>query len=534
MDSVSQSPKHSAKSDSVVVKNHSQKGLHICECADEWSEPIPLPDLRPPVKELKKDLIPIPLRGWLLDTAERMQIPPDFSAAATIVALGSIIGRGCGIHPKQQDDWLVVPNLWGAAIGRPSMMKTPAMTEAFKPIDQLEIDAREEHSSSVDGYNFDMLVKEESEKSFRVALKKAMTAGDDPTVDLLREQYRSARCSRTVEPVRKRYCTSDATPEKICHLLNENPRGMLLKRDELIGWLANLDRDGRENARSLFLEAWNGTGRYTYDTIKDGTIDVEALCLSVFGAITPGRLSSYIYQAIKGGAGDDGLMQRFQLAVWPDAPKDWKLVDRWPDTAAKSRVHEIFNALSRVIPGTETTSNSVIPALRFESDAQSVFNSWLQELENRLRKTSTLAPALESHLAKYRSLMPSLALIYHLVDVVDGIAAPGPVSAQAAVMSVGMCEYLESHALRIYSGGTSPGTESAREIIKRIQKGDIKEGATIREIWRPQWSHLTTSEEVQAGLEILQLYDWLTVKTVKTGGRPSQAISLNPRISHTV
>ena len=93
-----------------------------------------------------------------------------------------------------------------------------------------------------------------------------------------------------------------------------------------------------------------------------------------------------------------------------------------------------------------------------------------------------------------------------------------------------MCEYLESHALRIYSGGSAPGMESAKEIIRRIKKGDIKDGFTIREIWRPQWSRLTTSEEVHAGLGILELYDWLTVKTVKTGGRSTQSVSLNPRI----
>jgi hypothetical protein len=28
------------------------------------------------------------------------------------VVAGSLIGRKVGIHPKRQDDWLVVPNLW--------------------------------------------------------------------------------------------------------------------------------------------------------------------------------------------------------------------------------------------------------------------------------------------------------------------------------------------------------------------------------------------------------------------------------------
>lgn len=109
---------------------------------DEWPDPSPLPEGLPPVKPLEPDMIPLPLRGWLMDAAERLQIPPDFSTAAAVVALGSIIGRGCGINPKCHDDWLVVPNLWGAVVGRPSLMKTPALMEAFRHLTRLEVDAK--------------------------------------------------------------------------------------------------------------------------------------------------------------------------------------------------------------------------------------------------------------------------------------------------------------------------------------------------------------------------------------------------------
>ena len=40
---------------------------------------------------------------------------------------------------------------------------------------------------------------------------------------------------------------------------------------------------------------------------------------------------------------------------------------------------------------------------------------WRADLENRLHK-GDMAPALESHLAKYRKLVPALALINHLAD----------------------------------------------------------------------------------------------------------------------
>ena len=53
-------------------------------------------------------------------------------------------------------------------------------------------------------------------------------------------------------------------------------------------------------------------------------------CLNAFGGIQPGPLSSYVYQAVQDEQGADGLLQRFQLTVWPDPPKSWRNVDRYP------------------------------------------------------------------------------------------------------------------------------------------------------------------------------------------------------------
>lgn len=64
---------------------------------------------------------------------------------------------------------------------------------------------------------------------------------------------------------------NDATVEKLGELLNDNPRGLIQVRDELAGWLAPLDQEGREQDRAFWLECWNGTGPYTSDRIGRAT-----------------------------------------------------------------------------------------------------------------------------------------------------------------------------------------------------------------------------------------------------------------------
>jgi putative DNA primase/helicase len=92
----------------------------------------------------------------------------------------------------------------------------------------------------------------------------------------------------------RRYILNDSTVEKLGELLNQNPNGLLLFRDELIGWLRTLDREGHENDRAFYLEAWNGNGSYTYDRIGRGTLHIKAACVSILGGIQPGPLNNYL------------------------------------------------------------------------------------------------------------------------------------------------------------------------------------------------------------------------------------------------
>jgi Protein of unknown function (DUF3987) len=97
------------------------------------------------------------------------------------------------------------------------------------------------------------------------------------------------------------------------------------------GFLHTMDRPGHEDDRAFYCEAWNGTGAYTYDRIGRGTLHIRAACVSVLGGIQPGPLERYL-RDVFGGRGDDGLIQRFQLAVWPDVAGRWQNVDRYPST----------------------------------------------------------------------------------------------------------------------------------------------------------------------------------------------------------
>ena len=496
---------------------------------EQWPTPQPIPDELVPVQKFDYSLLPATFRPWIQDIADRLQCPPDFSAVAAMVAIAAVVGRKIGIRPKRHDDWLVVPNIWGAAIGRAGVMKSPAIAEPLKPLTRLEIEAAKQHKEAIREYEATKMLSKQrraiAEASIKGALKDA--GGKATAMDLARQAVDEDGC----EPIRKRYIVNDSTVEKHGELLRQNPNGYLIHRDELVGLLKSLDKDGQEGSRAFYLEAWNGTGRFTYDRIGRGTIDIESVIFSVMGGITPGPLGDYLRQAVGEGALDDGLMQRFQLAVWPDIAREWHNVDRWPDSEAKHTAYTVFEQLDRLDPksiGAQTDANDEdgIPYLHFTESAQGIFDDWRGKLEATIR-TGDEHRALESHLAKYRSLIPSLALLIHLVD--DG---QGAVTDGALQRAIGWGNYLESHARRIFAVAISPDIPAAKALAKRLLNGDLKDEFSLKDVYRPCWSGLNTRALAQSAADVLMDLDWLAEhrETAPGAFKPSTTYRINPKV----
>src|SRR5580704_1794638 len=115
--------------------------------------PIPLPNMLAEVKPFNPDMLPAAIKDFILDVADRQQSPIDFVAVAAICGLAALLGRKAVIYPKQLDDWAVVPNQWGAIIGRPSAMKSPSMKEALKPLVQIETEEGNQFAITMKRYH---------------------------------------------------------------------------------------------------------------------------------------------------------------------------------------------------------------------------------------------------------------------------------------------------------------------------------------------------------------------------------------------
>ena len=507
----------------VSVGSASQGGF----TANPWPEPAELAEELLPVMAFDAAMLPNSLRGWIEDITERIQCPPDFVAAAAMVALAGSVGRRVGIRPKQRDDWIVVPNLWGAVIGRPGILKSPAIQEAINPLKRLEVDAKKRFDESVKAFEAKAIINDAKKDAAKKKVRDAARDGADLTA--IAESLLSTIEDDGPEPIRERFLINDSTVEKLGELLNENPMGLTCYRDELIGLLKSLDKEGQEGARAFYLEAWNGSGRYTYDRIARGTIDIEAATVSIIGGIQPGPLRGYLNDAVTSGKQDDGLLQRFQVTVWPDVGGAWKLIDRYPNSAKRNQAYAVYFRLATLDAnecGAERDEFDPdgIPFLRFTPAAQNEFNAWLGTLETHLRANEE-HPAIDSHFAKYRSLVPSLALLIHLADGERGAVGVGPLR-QALLWA----QYLATHARRLYALAINPDVFAAKALARKLLDRSLVGRFTARDVYRKGWTHLPNKDAVMRAVGVLIEHDWLRESVDRSSGAQKTVFEINPRI----
>ena len=111
------------------------------------------------------------------------------------------------------------------------------------------------------------------------------------------------------EPQVPRLRQSDVTIERVATLLaSAAPKGLLVTRDELAGWLTGMT-SYNEAGRAFWIEAYGGRPYRVERQKHPQPIEVPRLAIAVAGGTQPEKLAELMREA------DDGLLARFCLVL---------------------------------------------------------------------------------------------------------------------------------------------------------------------------------------------------------------------------
>lgn len=492
--------------------------------AQASGEPIPWgePDLllvrqeTTAAPELPLPIFPTAWARWIKEAAEGAGAPPAFVATALLAAAGAVIGNAR--WPSPWHPWKEPPAINVALVGRPSSGKSPALDQVQELIAILETETNEDWSQRQLEHKRATLETTERLKRYEADLKEAVRLGNAPP-----EMTEDHVAPEPIE--RRRLVSTDTTIEKAARLSKANPRGLLLIRDELAGWLGSMDRyaNGAGGDRAFWLQAYGGRS-WTTDRVKDADpVVIPHLVWSIIGTIQPDRAASLLMSG-----DDDGLAARI-LYCWPDPLPPRRPSCQADTEAALNRLRRLRN-----IPWDGEPEPKLVP---FTEDAAAKLHMWrieVAELE------SNAAGLMLSWLGKLPGMALRLALIFELLawsEMSDGAPESEKIDEQAITAAITFLrEFGIPMATRTFGAAALPQSERDSRVLARwlLQQRPFPAKINARDLRRRgDGPAIPDAERMEAALRELEAAGWCRPAHRSGGiGRARKDWEINPKLSN--
>jgi DNA polymerase I-like protein with 3'-5' exonuclease and polymerase domains len=456
-----------------------------------------------PYQPFPVEALPEPLREYVRQGAAALGCDPGYVALPALAVAAAAIGNTRVIRLKR--GWEEPCILWTAVVGDSGTLKSPAYLKAVGHFFRTQRRLIQEYKVRLADYRERLAEYKEAKKQ---ADKDGIDPGDPPE-----------------QPVLLRIVCSDSTIEKLAEILEDNPRGVLLARDELAGWLGSFGRyKGKQGGTDLpaWLEFFRA-GNVLIDrkTAERKNTFVERAAVSVTGGIQPGVLA----RALTPEFLDAGLAARLLMAMPPKQRKRWTEAEIDPDT--ERAYHDALDKQQGL--QFDTSSGEDAPhVLHLSAEAKacwvSFYDVWAGEQAGAEGDLAAAFSKLEGYAARF-------TLVHHVLTHVgldtDDRRPVGPRSVEAGVE---LSRWFASEARRIYAT-LSEGAEEreARRLVEfiRTRGGSIM----ARALQKSNSRKYPTAEVAEAALEELVaagLGDWDERPAGFRGGHPSRVFVLHP------
>lgn len=492
------------------------KAIEPIPFAPAWPEPDPRylrEELYPAPPLPLEDVVASRWASWIRQAAEAKAAPPDYVFGSLLSVVGSLVGNTRWAVPWS--GWAEPPTLWVAVIGNPSMNKSPGLDAIVGPLKRVEGAKRAEVQIELAQWRekneIAQLLKSTWKEEARLAAKEGAAIPKIPPA-----------AHPGPHPVMPRFALSDSTVEKLATILEAQPRGTLLARDELAGWLLGMSRySGGGSDRPFWLEAYGGRA-FSVERIGRDPVYVSNLTVGVLGSIQPDRLKSLLTNV-----DDDGLLARF-LPIWPNpAPL------QRPNAPHNERFLE--EAIERLLSLEMTTNEDgqFQPGyVAFTEDASNALDTFRHQVRAWEAQAEGL---LLSFVGKMPGLSVRLSLLLAILDWVGGhTAEPREVTSEVFCRAKHLIEtYFLPMARRAYAGAAGgAGERAGRRLISVLRETGWRQFST-REIRRMERGGLSTMQEINLGIQALEEADLIRAAPTQAstkGGRPKRLYDVNPAL----
>jgi hypothetical protein len=396
--------------------------------------------------EFPMDSMPTILHPLVHAASKSIVCPKDYVAIPLLTTLGGTIGRAYELEVKEGYRESTV--LWTVAVGKPGSAKSPALKIATSGAYLAQNRYMTEYTQKMEQY-------EKDKKVYKKELKQWERNGHGhPPVE-------------PETPILKRNVVSDSTVEALAPIMRDNPRGVMLLRDELAGWITSMNqyKNGKGGDVPFYLESWSG-GPVSVDRKSMGQpLIIPKTYLTVCGTCQPETFKTMLGKSRQ----DDGFSARL-LPYYPEDTQGY-----WSDEgidqslfAPINRLYELFSGFDMI---EDQWGNQESNILTFSGCGKEVFKDAMKR-HHQLKQDYCLTGTVESAWAKQRGHIARLALIIHMIRFHSDETRNINVDKESVLMAERLSLYFLAHIEKIWCRGNIQNIQQEQDLYDKLKNWD--------------------------------------------------------------
>ena len=459
-----------------------------------------------PYRPFPVDVLPAAVSRFINEGAKAMGCDPSYIALPLLAMLAAAIGNSRRIRLKSS--WTEPPVLWPVIVADSGTLKSPAFDLALHPARHRQKRAMKDYERAKAEYLHAREQYDEQLKAWRRA----------------KPEERGERPEEPQAPVCERLWCSDTTVEALADRLSLAPKGLLVARDELSGWLSSFNqyRAGQGGDVAYWLEM-HRAGHLLVDrkTGDKTTIYVPRAAVCLTGGIQPDTLRRCLTPEFF----ENGLAARLLLAMPPRRPKRW--IEAEINDATLQAVADLYDELLTFQPSPGSDGDPEPADVKLTDEAKA---AWVAFYNAHAQEQAELGGGeLAAAWSKLEGYAARLALVVHCVrQAGNGDVDAWHVDAESIAAGVTLAEWFGNETKRVYAAmGESSDERHVRELAELIQSMGGR--VSVRNLCQRRRRYRNDPATAQADLQGLAdagLGRWEHPAPSAQGGRPRELFAL--------
>lgn len=456
-------------------------------------------------KAFPLDTLPVEMATFMQEAAALMACDPAFFVLGGIVSMGAAIGNSRIV--RLNDEWPEPSVFWGCLVAESTTMKSAASKLATAPASEHDWKMYEAHTRERDQFD-------EAMKLFRGCIG---ASGKD--------QGGAVQPELPNEPTEHLLCVDDITPESLAEKLSVNPKGLLLKQDELAAWFGSFCRyqaaGSISSSMPFWLEAFNaGWKRVDRKGGKRLPIVVKRAAVGVYGNTQDETIGDVFTPTFF----KSGFVARILFCMPPSAKKVF--VRGGIPAPIKFSYHETFRRLFNIDDDQcfrRDYEPVTVPFSKKGLDAwESFYGEWSDRQYSSFGEHAKALGKLEAYCARF-------SLLFALVDFVNQRIPYEEIRPEHVERAFRVVKWFADECCRVYVTAKKKGPQlDVERVVNLIRKhqGEM----TPRRLLQSNPSRYENTAGATKVLEQLvsaQLVERFVTKPSDKGGRPSTVYRLH-------